>query len=126
MVLRDVNFLCSQIAVWIRYSGNCSEGVVVGWLLGGRLVVRLTGPDRTGPICKQSGPEFWDWTEVRSHGPVFIFETGLCTVPKTNGTGPHCGPVLFFETEPSQSGGKRLDQTVVNLHIVGIADKSNG
>ena len=62
------------------------------------------GPDRTGPICKQSGPEFWDWTEVRSYGPVqsglsygpvFIFETGLCTVPKTY------------------------------LHIVGIADKSN-
>jgi hypothetical protein len=93
------------------------------------------GLDRTGLICKQSGPEFWDWTEVRSHGPVqsglsygpvFIFETGLCTVPKTNGTGPHCGPVLFFETEPSQSGGKRPDRTVVNLHIVGIADKSNG
>ena len=47
------------------------------------------GPDRTGLICKQSGPVFWDWTEVRSHGPVqsglsngpvYIFWTGLCTV----------------------------------------------
>ena len=70
------------------------------------------GLDRTGLICKQSGPEFWDWTEVRSHGPV---QSGLSY-----------GPVLFFETEPSQSGGKRPDRTVVNLHIVGIADKSNG
>ena len=28
------------------------------------------GPDQTGLICKQSGPEFWDRTEVWSHGPV--------------------------------------------------------
>jgi hypothetical protein len=68
------------------------------------------GLDWTGLICKQSGPKFWDRTKVRSYGPVqsglsygpvFIFETGLCTVPKTNGTGPHGGPVLFFETELS-------------------------
>jgi hypothetical protein len=81
------------------------------------------GPDRTGLICKQSGPEFWDRTEVRSHGPVqsrlsygpvFIFETGLCMVLKKIGTGPHGGLVLFFETEPSQSGGKRPDRTVVD------------
>ena len=79
--------------------------------------------DRTGLICKQSGPKFWDRTKVRSYGPVqsglsyspvFIFETGLCTVPKINGTGLHGGPVLFFKTEPSQSGGKGPDRTVVN------------
>jgi hypothetical protein len=91
------------------------------------------GPDRTRLICKQSGPEFWDRTEVRSHGPVqsrlsygpvqsrlsygpvFIFETGLCMVLKKIGTGPHGGLVLFFETEPSQSGGKRPDRTVVDV-----------
>ena len=81
------------------------------------------GPDQTGLICKQSGSEFWDRTEVRSHGPVqfrlsygpvFIFETGLCMVLKKIGTGPHGSLVLFFETEPSQSGGKRPDQTVVD------------
>ena len=93
------------------------------------------GPDRTGLICKQSGPEFWDRTEVRSYGPVqsglsygpvfifetglsygpvFIFETGLCMVLKKIGTGPHSGPVQFFETEPPQSGGKRPDRTVVD------------
>ena len=81
------------------------------------------GLDRTGLICKQSGLKFWDRTKVRSYGPVqsglsygpvFIFETGLCTVPKTNGTGPHGSPVLFFETELFQSGGKGPDRTVVN------------
>ena len=29
-------------------------------------------------------------------------------------TGPHDGLVLFFETKPSQSGGKRPDRTVVD------------
>ena len=81
------------------------------------------GLDWTELICKQSDPKIWDRTEVRSYGlvlsglsygPVFIFETGLCTVPKTNGTGPYGGLVLFFETEPSQSGGKGPDRTVVN------------
>ena len=81
------------------------------------------GPDWTGLICKQSGPKFWDRTEVRSHGlvqsglsygPVFIFETGLCMVLKKIGSGPHSGPVLFFQTEPSQSSGKRPDRTVVD------------
>ena len=81
------------------------------------------GLDRTGLIYKQSSPKFWDQTEVQSYGlvqsglsygPVFIFETGLCTVPKTNGTGPHGVPVLFFETEPSQSGGKGPDRTIVD------------
>jgi hypothetical protein len=33
-------------------------------------ITRLTGPDWTGLICKQSGPEFWDWTEVQSYGLV--------------------------------------------------------
>jgi hypothetical protein len=71
------------------------------------------GLDRTGLICKQSGPKFWDQTEVRSYGPV---QSGLSysAVPKTNGTEPHGGPVLFFETEPSQSGGKGPDRTVVD------------
>jgi hypothetical protein len=54
------------------------------------------GPDRTGLICKQSGPKFWDRTVVRSHGPVqsklsngpvYIFWTGLFTVYKKFGTG---------------------------------------
>ena len=81
------------------------------------------GPNQTRLICKQSGAEFWDRTEVWSHGPVqsglsygpvFIFETGLCMVLKKIGTTPHSGPVLFFETEPSQSGRKRPDQIVVD------------
>ena len=81
------------------------------------------GPDRTGLICKQSGPKFWDQTEVRSYGPVqsrlsygpvFIFETGLCMVLKKIRTGLHNGPVLFFKTEPSQFGGKRPDRIVVD------------
>jgi hypothetical protein len=35
-------------------------------------------------------------------------------VLKRIGTGPHGGPVLFFETEPSYSDGKRPDRTVVD------------
>ena len=63
------------------------------------------GLDRTGPVCKQSSPKFWDQTEVwfcspvRSglrYGPVLRFGTGLCTVSKKIGTGPHVVPSFFL------------------------------
>src|SRR5580692_114144 len=66
------------------------------------------GPDRTGLICKQSGPKFWDWTVLRSHGPVqsklsyrpvYIFWTGLFTVYKKFWDWTAYSPVFYFETE---------------------------
>ena len=52
------------------------------------------GPDQTGLICKQSSPEFWDRTEVRSHSPVQSGLSNGChgtSFPLTEGlsTSPH-------------------------------------
>jgi hypothetical protein len=33
MVLRGVDSLYGQVAVWRRYSGNCSEGIVASRLI---------------------------------------------------------------------------------------------
>ena len=63
---------------------------------------------QTRLICKQSGPKFWDWTVLRSHGPVqsklsyhpvYIFWTGLFTVYKKFWDWTAYSPVFYFETE---------------------------
>ena len=47
-------------------------------------------PDRTGLICKQSGPKFWDRTVVRSYGLVQSIYSRPDCVRFTKKLGPDC------------------------------------